>query len=118
MKETRRLARPPLKLPSKTELHTQSPPVLSDMQGLKASKGMRDPVYFLIGSQFMNKARRIFLVKQSACHAGVRSLGQEDPLEEGMLPTPVFLPGEFHGQRSLVGYSPWGCKELDTTEAT
>ena len=31
-------------------------------------------------------------------------------------PTPVFLPGESHGQRSLVGYSPWGCKELDTTE--
>ena len=33
-------------------------------------------------------------------------------------PTPVFLPGEFHGQRSLVGYSPWGCKESDKTEAT
>ena len=31
-------------------------------------------------------------------------------------PTPVFLPEEFHGQRSLVGYSPWGHKELDTTE--
>ena len=31
-------------------------------------------------------------------------------------PTPVSLPGEFHGQRSLVGYSPWGCKVLDTTE--
>ena len=31
-------------------------------------------------------------------------------------PTPVFLPGEFHGQRSLVGYSPWGGKESDTTE--
>ena len=31
-------------------------------------------------------------------------------------PTPVFLPGEFHGQRSLVGYSKWGRKELDTTE--
>ena len=27
--------------------------------------------------------------------------------------TPVFLPGESHGQRSLVGYSPWGCKESD-----
>ena len=27
-------------------------------------------------------------------------------------PTPVFLPGELHGQRSLVGYSPWDCKEL------
>ena len=31
-------------------------------------------------------------------------------------PTPVFLPGKFHGQRSLVDYSPWGCKESDTTE--
>ena len=31
-------------------------------------------------------------------------------------PTPVLLPGESHGGRSLVGYSPWGCKELDTTE--
>ena len=31
-------------------------------------------------------------------------------------PTPVFLPGEFHGQTSLAGYSPWGCKESDTTE--
>ena len=31
-------------------------------------------------------------------------------------PTPVFLPGKSHGQRSLVGYSPWGCKELDTIE--
>ena len=29
---------------------------------------------------------------------------------------PVFLPGESYGQRSLVGYSPWGCKESDTTE--
>ena len=33
-------------------------------------------------------------------------------------PAPVFLPGKFHGQRSLVGYSPWGRKESDTTEAT
>ena len=30
--------------------------------------------------------------------------------------TPVFLPGKFHGKRSLVGYSPWGCKETDMTE--
>ena len=33
-------------------------------------------------------------------------------------PTPVFLPGGFHGQRSLAGYTPWGHKELDTTEHT
>ena len=31
-------------------------------------------------------------------------------------PTLVFLPGKFHGQRSLAGYSPWGCKESDTSE--
>ena len=34
------------------------------------------------------------------------------------LPTPVFLPGEFHGQRSLVGYSPWDHKESGMTKAT
>ena len=45
----------------------------------------------------------------------IRSMSWEDPLQEGMA-TPVFLSGEFHGQRSLVGYSPWGCKELDMTE--
>ena len=46
----------------------------------------------------------------------VRSLGQKDPLEKEMATTPVFLPGESQGQRSLVGYSPWGCKESDMTE--
>ena len=35
-----------------------------------------------------------------------RSLGWEDPLEEEIEPTPVFLPGESHGQRSLADYSP------------
>ena len=45
----------------------------------------------------------------------IRSLGQEDPLEKGIL-TPVFLPGEFHGQRNLEGYSPWDHKESDKTE--
>ena len=36
----------------------------------------------------------------------VQSLGWEDPLEEEMQPTPVFLPGNFHGQSSLAGYTP------------
>ena len=56
--------------------------------------------------------------KESACRAGdqARSLRQEDPLEKEWQPTLVFLPGEFHGQRSLVGYSPLGCQESDTTE--
>ena len=51
-----------------------------------------------------------------AKQTSVRSLGWEDPLKEEWLPTLVFLPGEFHGQRSLAGYSPWGCNKLDTTE--
>ena len=40
----------------------------------------------------------------------VHSLGWEDPWRKAWLPTPVFLPGGFHEQRSLAGYSPWGCK--------
>ena len=38
------------------------------------------------------------------------------PWRTGSQPTSVFLPEESHGQRSVVGYSPWGRKELDTTE--
>ena len=45
----------------------------------------------------------------------VQSLDRKDPLEKGMATTPVFLPGESHGQRSLVGYSPWGHKESGMT---
>ena len=45
--------------------------------------------------------------KESTCNAD-----WEDPLEKGVWqPTPVFLPGEFHEQRSLAGYSPWCHKE-------
>ena len=47
----------------------------------------------------------------------VRSLGWEDPLEKEMGTRLVFLPGESHGQRSLVGCSPWGGKESDMPEA-
>ena len=46
----------------------------------------------------------------------VQSLGGEDALEKEWLPPPVFSPVESHGQQSLAGYSPWGCKESDMTE--
>ena len=46
----------------------------------------------------------------------VWSLDWENPLEEEMATTPVFLPRKSHGQRSLMGYSPWHCKKLDTTK--
>ena len=48
----------------------------------------------------------------------VQSLGHKDPLRREWQPTPVFLPGEFYGQRSLTGNSQWGHRELDTTEHT
>ena len=46
----------------------------------------------------------------------VRSLGQEDPLEKEMATHSSILAGESHGRTSLMGYSPRGRKELDTTE--
>ena len=46
----------------------------------------------------------------------VRSLCREDPLEQEMAAHSSILPGKSHGQKSLVGYSPWDWKELETTE--
>ena len=55
---------------------------------------------------------------ESACNAGDLGLilHQEDHLKRGWVPTPVFLLGEFHGQRSLASCSPWGNKESDKTK--
>jgi len=44
----------------------------------------------------------------------VQSLCQEDPQEKEWQPTPVFLPGKSHGQKSLASSSPWGLEESDT----
>ena len=46
----------------------------------------------------------------------VQVLGQEGPQRREWIPSPVFLPGEFCGEKTLVGYGPRGCKELDMTE--
>ena len=56
--------------------------------------------------------------KESACNAGDSGSipGLENCLEKGMATHSSFLPGEFHGQRSLVGYSPYSHKELDMTK--
>ena len=57
--------------------------------------------------------------KESACNSGdpslIPGLGRSLWRRE-WIPTPVFLPGEFHGQRNLVGFGSWGCKESDTTD--
>ena len=59
-------------------------------------------------------------VKNLPANAGdwVGFLGWEDPLENKWQPTPVFLPGKSHEQRSLMGYSPWGHKRVSCNLAT
>ena len=57
--------------------------------------------------------------KESACNAGDPGFSpwvRKIPWSRDWLSTPVFLLGEFHGQRSLESYSPWSLKELGTTE--
>ena len=53
--------------------------------------------------------------KENACNAG-EVMVRKIPWRRAWQPTPVFLPGKSYGQRSLVSYSPGGCKESDTTE--
>ena len=62
--------------------------------------------------------------EESACQrrklkrCGFNPWVRKIPWRRAWQPTPVFLPGESHEQRSLADYSPWGRKELDTTEST
>ena len=56
----------------------------------------------------------ISLPMQETQETGLQSLGWEDTLEKEMQPTSVFLPGKIHGQRSPVGYGPWGWTQLST----
>ena len=72
-----------------------------------------EPVLFLVAFSIVSHG------KKSACNAGdpgsISGL-RRSPWRREWLSTPVFLPGEFHGQSSLAGYSPWGCKELNMIE--
>jgi len=61
----------------------------------------------------------VLVVKNLLPNAGdIRNMVRKIPWRRKWQPTPVFLPGKSHGQRSLVGYSPQGCKELDMTKVT
>ena len=62
-------------------------------------------------SQFSSSS----VCKESTCNAGDPGLipGSGNTRPKKCQPTPVFLPGKSHGQRSLVGYSPWGCKRVE-----
>ena len=71
-----------------------------------------------------NRLPRWYSGKESACQCKRHKRCVFDPWVSKIpwrrkwQPTPVFFPGKFHGQRSLMGYNPWGCKELDMTDWT
>ena len=77
-----------------------------------------------VGNTVSTGLPRWYTDKESACNAGDASRQRSDPQvgkipwRRAWQPTPVYVPGESHGQRSLVGYVPQGHKELDTTEVT
>ena len=73
-----------------------------------------------VGPEFISDLQAPFWVAQIAKdlpavqETWVQSLGWEGPWLRAWQPIPAFLSGKFHGQRNLVGYSPWGHKESDT----
>ena len=77
--------------------------------------------YYLHSTDEEGASQVVVQCDESTCNAGdmgsIPGLGRI-PWRRTYQPTPVFLPGKFHGQRSLVGNSPWGRKESDTTEHT
>ena len=73
---------------------------------------------FRRGKEAARASQVALAVKNLACQCRRLKRGGLIPCRRAWQPTPVFLPGAFHGQRSLEGYSPWGHKEPDTTEGT
>ena len=71
-------------------------------------------LYIVVASRVAQTVKNLPAMRET----WVRSLSWEDPLEEGMVTHSSILAGEFHGQRSLAGYSPKGHKESDVSEAT
>ena len=75
---------------------------------------LRSVIYLRYGASLVAQTVQRLLTIQETW---VWSLGREDSPGEGKWQlTPVFMPGKSHGPGSLVGYSPWGCKESDMTE--
>ena len=79
--------------------------------------------YLCVKTHFITKHSQIVGLSSSIClpvqetqEMWVWFLILEDILQKEIQPAPVFLPGKLHGQKSVAGYSPWGCKELDVIE--
>ena len=71
---------------------------------------------FQIHSERMSITNKCFNILNTKQRPGFDPRVRKIPWRREWQSTPVFLPGKSHGQRSVVGYSPWGCKESDMTE--
>ena len=93
--------------PSPPPLHTRLPPRPVTLPGELLRKKLRNKWISLVAQRVKNLQWRT-----PRFDPWVWKI----PWRRAWQPTPVFLPGEFHGQRSLLGYSPWGRKVSDTAE--
>ena len=97
-----------LELVGKNALSTFSPP---EMQSFDSQS------IFSMGFPDGTGLKKILLPPLCRRHGFKPWIGKIPGVRNGN-PTPEFLPGESHGQRSLADYSPWGCKQSNTTECT
>ena len=109
-------------LPSEMEsVHSEWPTLLESCASLPGASHILEPLLSSLVAQTVKCLPTMWetLVRSSQCLG--RSPGDllwvwKIPWRRKWQPSPVLLPGKSHGQMSMVGYSPWGCKELDTTE--
>ena len=78
----------------------------------KAKWLSEEPLQIAGASLVAQRLKRLLVMRRPGFDPWVGKI----PWRRKWQPTPVFMPGESHGQRSQVGYRPWGCKESDTTE--
>ena len=96
----------------------QPPLVVTYQKGCRATElpdsitGLLTPVYETMQDEEIKILPPLFFIADF----WLQALALYKPLDCSWHPTPVLLPGKSHGQRSLVGCSPWGCEESDTTE--
>ena len=85
------------------------------LSGVRPRRKYYCVVIVVLGCLGASVVKNLPAMQETWLETQVQSLGQKDPVEKEWQPTPVFLPGKSHGQRSLAGCSPWGHKESDTT---
>ena len=101
---------PPPALPFEKALVLPSFPIIAPHPSSKPGEAQKDPTHVAPNILDLLGMWELTCQCQEMSETQVQSLGQEDTLRRAWQPTPVFLPGESHGQRSLASYGPWGHK--------